>query len=121
MRRREFIAALGSAAATWPLATRAQQPALPVIGYLGFESPEGFASRLSAFRRGSEETGYREGQNVVIEYRWAEENERLQALAADLVRRRVNVIATPASANAARAAKAATTTIPIVFETEVDR
>jgi len=120
MRRREFITLLGGAAA-WPIAARAQKSAIPLVAYLGFGSPGGFASRLSAFRQGLQETGYREGQNVVIEYRWAEgQNERLPELAADLIRREPNVIFTPSSALAARAAKSATTTIPIVFETGVD-
>jgi putative ABC transport system substrate-binding protein len=107
--------------ATLPLSARAQQPAMPVVGYLGFGSPKGFATRLAAFGQGLQETGYREGQNVAIEYRWAEgQNDRLSALAAELVRLQVTVIATPSSANAARAAKSATATIPIVFETGVD-
>jgi putative ABC transport system substrate-binding protein len=94
---------------------------MPVVGYLGFGSPKGFATRLTAFRQGLRETGYREGENVALEYRWAEgENTRLPALAADLVSHGVTVIATPGSANAARAAKSATTTIPIVFETGAD-
>jgi len=118
MQRRKFIAMLGGAVA-WPFAARAQQPAMR--GYLGQGSPQGFATRLAAFLRGLDEAGYREGQNVAIEYRWAEgQNARLPALAADLVRRQVTVIATPSSSEAARAAKSATTTIPIVFETGID-
>ena len=117
MRRRKFLVALGSAA-TWPFAARAQQP---VIGYLSSGSPQGFATRLEAFRRGLQETGYREGQNVAIEHRWAEgQNDRLPAMAADLVRRQVNVLATPGGFSATIAAKAATATIPIVFETGSD-
>lgn len=121
MRRREFIALFGSAAAAWPFAAHAQQPGLPVIGYLGFGLPEGFATRVAAFRQGLQETGYREGENVTIDFRWADgQNDRLAGLAADLVGQQVAVIATPGSANAARAAKSATTTIPIVFETGLD-
>jgi putative ABC transport system substrate-binding protein len=119
MKRREFIAGLGAAAAL-PFVARAQQP-MPVIGYLGSETPELFASRVSDFRAGLHSTGYVEGHNVRIDYRWAEgHNDRLPMLAADLVRQQVTVIATPGSIAASLAAKAATSTIPIVFETGAD-
>jgi putative ABC transport system substrate-binding protein len=114
MRRREFLGVLGSAAA-WPLAASAQQSAVPIIGFLNTASPDAFVDRLRAFRQGLKETGYVEGENVAVEYRWAENQvDRLPALAADLARRRVAVLATFGNATA-QAAKPVATTVPVVF------
>jgi ABC-type uncharacterized transport system substrate-binding protein len=114
--RRNFITLLGGAAVACPVAARAQQPGMPVIGWLHAGSPESSVYRMAAFRRGLNETGYFEGQNVAVEYRWAEGRyERFPELAAELVRRQVSVIVTPGNPVAANAAKAATSAIPIVF------
>jgi len=116
MRRRNFIAGLASTTATWPLSAGAQQPSIPVVAFLSGRSADTSVRVATAFRKGLNETGYVEGQNVTVEYHWLEGHyDNLPSLMADLVHRRVAVIATPGSAPAARAAKAATATIPIIF------
>jgi putative tryptophan/tyrosine transport system substrate-binding protein len=120
VKRRTFIAGLGSAAA-WPAVAKAQQPAVPIIGFLQYQAQSRTAGMLTPFREGLKQSGYVEGQNITVEYRWADDQpDRMPALAADLVRHRVAVIVTPGSTLASLAAKAATTTIPIVFSTAAD-
>jgi len=121
MKRREFITLVGGAAAGWPLAVRAQQQSVPVIGFLSAGTPDSDPGGLAAFHQGLREAGYVEGQNLAIDYRWTgEQHDLMLALTADLVRRRVAVIYTAGGSAVAQAAKAATTSIPIVFTTGGD-
>ena len=116
MKRRDFITLISGAVAAWPLAARAQQPSIPVVGWLGATTPENYKSALEAFRRGLSETGFIDGNSAKIEYRWAENRyAQLPAMAADFVRRKVDVIVANGQSAAALAAKTATATIPIVF------
>ena len=116
MRRRDFIKGIAGSAVAWPPAARAQQPTMPVVGLLDQRSPDALGDRLRGFRQGLRESGFVEGQNVTIEYRWAEnKSDRLPDLAADLVRRQVAVIVATSGLSSALAAKAGTTTIPVVF------
>src|SRR5262249_15941178 len=121
IRRRKFLATLGGAAVAWPLAARAQQVAMPVVGFLAAVSSDGFTDRLRAFREGLKQTGFREGENIAIEYRWAENQlDRLPALAAGLVGRRAAVIVCIGSNNLPAVVQAASMTIPIVFGVSED-
>jgi putative ABC transport system substrate-binding protein len=116
MKRRDFITLVGGAAAAWPMVARAQQAAMPVVGFLGSSFPEPYADRVAAIRQGLRDTGFVDGQNLTIEYRWADgQYDRLPTLVADLVRRQVSVIVTSGGPGTALAAKAASSTIPIVF------